>query len=183
MQLMASVDGVRGDGQPQHHRQGSRLAKNMKATCSNPMLIATCIALSIAMVEDLRSWFVGSVVFEAMKVNGQATPPIMVANLGATMALSTAMGSGGGGHDGASGAAADRRTDEQRRRAPQFLPRRVVLGVVVGRLIVVPMATLLLVAVLVQMSVIPATDRLLILFCLMQGATPSAMFLGIMCQM
>lgn len=35
----------------------------------------------------------------------------------------------------------------------------------------------------VRVGLIPATERLLLLFLLMQGATPSAMFLGVMTQL
>ena len=55
--------------------------------------------------------------------------------------------------------------------------------VVLGRLVVSPLATLAVLAAAVQAGVIPATERLLLLFLLMQGATPSAMFLGVMAQM
>ena len=45
------------------------------------------------------------------------------------------------------------------------------------------MATVAVLATAVQVGLIPATERLLLLFLLMQGATPSAMFLGVMSQM
>ena len=54
---------------------------------------------------------------------------------------------------------------------------------VLGRLVVSPIATVAVLATAVRVGVIPATDRLLLLFLLMQGATPSAMFLGVMTQM
>ena len=46
-----------------------------------------------------------------------------------------------------------------------------------------PIVTVAVLATAVRVGVIPATDRLLLLFLLMQGATPSAMFLGVMTQM
>ena len=48
---------------------------------------------------------------------------------------------------------------------------------------VTPLATVAVLAAAVQVGLIPATERLLLLFLLMQGATPSAMFLGVMSQM
>ena len=55
--------------------------------------------------------------------------------------------------------------------------------VVLGRLVVSPLATVAVLAAAVRAGVIPATERLLLFFLLMQGATPSAMFLGVMAQM
>ena len=52
-----------------------------------------------------------------------------------------------------------------------------------GRLVACPLATTAVLAAAVQVGSIPATERLLLLFLLMQGATPSAMFLGVMTQM
>lgn len=57
------------------------------------------------------------------------------------------------------------------------------MQVVLGRLVVSPLATVAVLAAAVRAGVIPATERLLLLFLLMQGATPSAMFLGVMTQM
>lgn len=48
--------------------------------------------------------------------------------------------------------------------------------------VVCPALTLATVVVLVRAGWLPATDRVLLLFILLQGATPSAMFLGIIAQ-
>eukprot|EP01043_Picozoa_sp_COSAG02_P040835 COSAG02_NODE_3333_length_6915_cov_4.111649_5_plen_146_part_00 len=57
------------------------------------------------------------------------------------------------------------------------------MQVLLGRLVVTPVATVAVLAAAVRVGLIPATERLLLLFLLMQGATPSAMFLGVMTQM
>ncbi len=57
------------------------------------------------------------------------------------------------------------------------------MQVLLGRLVVSPVATVAVLAAAVRVGLIPATERLLLLFLLMQGATPSAMFLGVMTQM
>ena len=62
------------------------------------------------------------------------------------------------------------------------LPRKLVVAVVVGRLVLCPLATLGVLAAAVQAGIVPGSERLLLLFLLMQGATPSAMFLGVICQ-
>ncbi len=67
--------------------------------------------------------------------------------------------------------------------AKVFNAQTARVQVVLGRLVVSPVVTVAVLATAVRVGLIPATERLLLLFLLMQGATPSAMFLGVMTQM
>ena len=99
-----------------------------------------------------------------MRVAGDATTPLMLANLGAGMALHMKAQATGDSN------------------AAQ-LDRKLVIAVVLGRLVLCPLATVIVIAAAVNVGIIPPTDRLLLLFLLMQGATPSAMLLGVMAQL
>ena len=146
----------------------STLAGQLASSCANPMLVASMVSVLLSLIEPLRSRFVQSALWQTMRTAGDATTPLMLANLGAGMAL----------HMKQSTAPPLPRQPQQ-----QQLPRRLVIAVVLGRLVVCPVATVAILAAAVRAGMIPGSERLLLLFLLMQGATPSAMFLGVMTQM
>ena len=98
-----------------------------------------------------------------MKIVGQASPPLMIANLGASLALHHAAPPSLPPPTDQSSLYQANKVEEE-----GHLPRRVICGVVFGRLIVTPLVTLVLVIGLVRVGLLPREDRLLVLFCLMQ---------------
>ena len=137
-----------------------RHVRTALGSLANPMMVASVAGMVLSLIEPLRARYVQSSLFQSMAFSGAATTPLMLANLGAGMAL-------------------------HMREAPkgkERLPRRLVAAVVLGRLVLCPLATLGVLAAAVQLGIVPGSERLLLLFLLMQGATPSAMFLGVICQ-
>ena len=70
----------------------------------------------------------------------------------------------------------------QDRSAGRAVPWRLMLSIVIGRLILMPIATSVVIFGSVALGWLP-DDRILLLLLLLQGATPTAMSLGTISQM
>ena len=105
----------------------STAMKQVAASCTNPMMIATLGALILSLIEPARAAFVDSSLYQTMRVAGDATTPLMLANLGAGMALHMKAQAAGDSN------------------AAQ-LDRKLVFAVVLGRLVLCPLATVLVLA-------------------------------------
>lgn len=148
---------------PPSPRRCCKVVCTQLRACLNPMLVAVFCGLLISLVSALRKVYLGSVAHQTMKIVGQASPPLMIANLGASLALHHAAPPSLPPPTDQSSLYQANKVEEE-----GHLPRRVICGVVFGRLIVTPLVTLVLVIGLVRVGLLPREDRLLVLFCLMQ---------------
>lgn len=123
----------------------------------NPPLLASFAGVTLACIAPIREAFLGTVLFDSIQSVGVASPPVMLINLGAQMSL-------------------------QDRTAGRAVPWRLMAGIVVGRLVVMPLVTAALIFGSVSAGFLPP-DRILLLLLLLQGATPTAMSLGTISQM
>ena len=123
----------------------------------NPPLLASFTGVTLACISPIREAFLGTVLFDSIQSIGVASPPVMLINLGAQMSL-------------------------QDRSAGRAVPFRLMFSIVIGRLVLMPLGTSIVIFGSVAAGLLPP-DRILLLLLLLQGATPTAMSLGTISQM